>query len=417
MSEGGFEFAQGNLRKLLAFPRYAAGGIRGRLSRRDPKLWVLGSAFGPADGALAFYRAAAALPDPPRLVWLSRTPDEARAAAALGIHEVVDRDSSEGYRTTLRAGLAVVTHGFGDVNRYAISGAVIMQLWHGAPLKKLHADSPAVTTLGGLERFPGVGALLRAAYRYGTSRISLLPTSSEFFVPFLATAFHLLDGQVRVLGEPRADVLFAGSEDERTAASRAVLAPHIGELTGSRLVLYAPTWRDGAPDAGVPSEQQWRRIDELCERLDLVLLVRPHPLSVGEYNYRSPRIRLLTSEEQHESMPLLWGLDALITDYSSMIVYFAVTGRPLVLLAPDLDAYRQGRGLYVDYDWLSGGCWHTDWDQVVARLEELFTDPDAEARACAHSRELAATFHEWEDGHSAERVADAAAELVRTRFP
>jgi len=355
------------------------------------------------------------LPDPPRLVWLSRSPEEAERARAAGIDRVVDKDSREGYQLTLRAGLAAVTHGFGDVNRYGLSGAVIVQLWHGAPLKKLHADSPAVTSLGPLGRVPGLPRLMRAAYRRGTRRISLLPTCSGFFAPFLATAFDLTDGQVQVLGEPRGDVLFAGTEAERVAASRAVLAPHLDGFTDSRVVLYAPTWRDGDPDPGVPTEQQWLRIEELCERLDLVLLVRPHPLGVGEYNHASPRVRLLTAEQQPESMPLLWGLDALITDYSSMLVDFAVTGRPLLLLAPDLESYRASRGLYVDYPWLAGGSWSTDWDDVLDRLEAVLTDPEAAASASAHSRELASTFHEWTDGGSATRVARAAADLVRRR--
>ncbi|MCA0295958.1 MAG: CDP-glycerol glycerophosphotransferase family protein [Actinobacteria bacterium] len=416
MASGGFRFAQGNLGKLLGIPRYALGAVHARFTSRDPKLWVVGSNFGPADGALAFYRAAAALPDPPRLVWLSRSPEETERARAAGVGEVVDRDSSLGYRTTLTAGLAAVTHGFGDVNRYGLSGAVIVQLWHGAPLKKLHADSPAVTDVGGLGRIPGVRALMRTAYRRGTRRISLLPTGSGFFAPSLASALDLTDGQVQVLGEPRADVLFAGTPDERVAAARAVLAPHLGEFTGSRVVLYAPTWRDGDPDPGVPTDAQWRRIDAVCERLDLVLLVRPHPLGVGEYTYASPRVRLLTASAQPESMPLLWGLDALVTDYSSMLVDYVVTERPLVLLAPDLDSYRRTRGLYVDYAWLAGDGWSRDWDEVLDRLEALFTDEAAAASASEHSRELATRFHEWTDGRSARRVVEAAAVLVARRF-
>ena len=417
MSSGGFGFARGNLSKLLSAPRYVAGALRARWTERNPRLWVVGSAFGPADGALAFLRAAAALPDPPRLIWLSGSPAETVLAEAAGIAEVVDRDSTRGYHLTLRAGLAAVTHGFGDVNRYGLSGAVIVQLWHGAPLKKLHADSPAVTSLGGAERIPGVAALLRGAYRRGTRRISLFPTSSGFFVPFLASAFDLLGGQVQVLGEPRADVLFTGSEDERRAAARAVLAPHLGSFAGSRVVLYAPTWRDGDPDPGVPTELQWLRIAEVCERLDLVLLVRPHPLGVGEYTHSSPRVRLLTAADQPESMPFLWALDALVTDYSSMAVDYVVTGKPLLLLAPDLESYRRTRGLYVDYAWLAGGTWSTDWDQLLDRLEAVLEDPDAAATAAAHSRQLATRFHEWTDGDSAARVAQAAAKLVRQRFP
>ncbi|MGC3995927.1 MAG: CDP-glycerol glycerophosphotransferase family protein [Propionicimonas sp.] len=416
MSSGGFRFARGNLGKLLALPRYAWGALQARSSKRNPKLWVVGSAFGPADGALAFWRAAKALPDPPRLVWLSGSAEETAKARALGLHAVVDRDSAEAHRLTLRAGLVAVTHGFGDVDRYGVSGAVIVQLWHGAPVKKLHSDSPAVTSLGGLERVPGVAALMRRAYRTGTSRISLLPTASGFFAPFLASAFHLIRGEVKVLGEPRTDVLFTGTPEERGAASRALLAPHLGEHAGSRVVLYAPTWRDGDADPGVPTELQWLRIEELCERLDLVLLVRPHQLGVGEYNHSSSRVRLLTAQDQPESMPLLWGLHVLVTDYSSMLVDFVVTGRPLLLLAPDLDAYRASRGLYVDYGWLSGGRWSTDWDDVVDRLEALFTDPAAADAASAHSRELAARFHEWTDGRSAQRVAEEASALVAREF-
>ena len=414
MSSGGFGFARGNLSKLLSLPRYGAGALRARWVERDPQLWVVGSAFGPAEGALAFVRAAADLPQPPRVVWLSGSETEAAAARAAGITRVIDRDSSEGLAYTLKAGLAAVTHGFGDVNRYGLSGAVIVQLWHGAPLKKLHADSPAVTSLGGLERVPGVAALLRTAYRKGTRRISLMPTSSGYFVPFLASAFDLLGGQVQVLGEPRADLLFTGTQDARRAAARAVLAPHLGEFTGSRVVLYAPTWRDGDPDPGVPTELQWQRIQEVCEQLDVVLFVRPHPLGVGEYNHSSPRVRLLTAAVQPESMPLLWGLDALVTDYSSMAVDYVVTGGPLLLLAPDLESYKRTRGLYVDYAWLAGGSWSTDWDQVLDRLEAVFTDPEAAADAAAHSKELATRFHEWTDGRSAVRVVEAAAGLVET---
>lgn len=417
MSSGGFGFAKGNLRKLLSLPRYASGALNARWVERDPRLWVVGSAFGPSEGALAFVRAAAALPDPPVVVWLSGSASETAAAQAAGLARVVDRDSSDGYRLTLKAGLAAVTHGFGDVNRYGLSGAVIVQLWHGAPLKKLHADSPAVTSLGGLERVPGVAALLRTAYRKGTRRISLVPTSSGYFVPFLASAFDLLGGQVQVLGEPRADLLFTGSEESRRAAARAVLAPHLGEFADSRVVLYAPTWRDGDPDPGVPTERQWQRIQEVCERLNLVLFVRPHPLGVGEYNHSAPRVRLLTAAMQPESMPLLWGLDALVTDYSSMAVDYVVTGGPLLLLAPDLESYQRTRGLYVDYSWLAGGACSTDWDQVLDRIEAVFTDPDAAAKAAAHSRELAARFHEWTDGLSAARVVDAASALLQRRFP
>ncbi|MCW5954752.1 MAG: hypothetical protein KIT69_21060, partial [Propionibacteriaceae bacterium] len=80
MTAGDFSFAAGNLRQLLSAPRYLMGGLRARRATRDPQTWVIGSAFGVADGALAFARAALALPDPPRLIWLAGSEDEAAAA-------------------------------------------------------------------------------------------------------------------------------------------------------------------------------------------------------------------------------------------------------------------------------------------------------------------------------------------------
>ena len=414
-TSAGFSFARGNLSKLLATPRYLLGAVRARFTTRDPAVWVIGSAFGPVDGALAFARAARELPEPPRLVWLAGSAPEAARARRAGFEAVLDRDGEEGFAATLGAGVIAVTHGFGDVNRYGISGAVVVQLWHGAPLKKLHADSPAITNAGRLGRVPGMAQLLAWAYRRGTRQISLLPISSSFFAPFLQSAFNLNPQQIRVLGEPRTDVLFAGTLSDRLRAARALLDSRLGGLGDSRVLLYAPTWRDGEPDPSIPTHDQWQRIDSFCAEFDCVLVVRPHPLGVGDYTYRSPRVRILPASVQAESMPLLWGVDVLITDYSSMLVDYSVTGRPIVLLAPDLEHYRRTRGLYVDYEWLSGGRWNGSWDEVLDELRTLFMDPGHRAAAEAHSRGLAARFHEFSDGHGSRRVAEAAAALVTGR--
>lgn len=409
-----FTFASGNLRKVLSAPLYLIGRLASLRSRRDPALWVVGSAFGVADGALAFARAAEKLAPPPRLVWLGAGSEEVAAAKRAGFESYL-KSSVTGLRHTLDAGLIVVTHGFGDVNRYGVDGAVAVQLWHGAPLKKVQADSPAVFGAG-LGRLPGLAASVRWAYRRSTRRISLLPTSSPVFQPALMRAFALDESRVRVLGEPRSDSLFIRSEEERYTASRAVFARHLGDLGNRKVVLYAPTWRNGEPDPAVPCDAEWQLIEEFCERHDCLFVVRPHRLAVGDYTYRSDRVRLLTASDQMESMPLMWGLSALVTDYSSMLVDYVVTGQPLLLLAPDLEHYRATRGLNFDYNELAGGRVHRTWADVVDELDGLFSDPERLAAAQAHSRKLANRFHTHTDGRNSERVAAAAAALVALKF-
>ena len=406
-----FTFAKGNAAKLAALPRYASGSVRTRFRSRDPQVWAFGSAFGLADGALALLRAARRLQPSLRLVWLVGTEQQAVQARSLGI-EWVAKDSSAGFDTTAGAGVVAITHGFGDVNRFALGGATIAQLWHGSPLKKLHADSSAALALGPLSGVPAARTLMRQAYRRGTRRISVLPVAADTFVPWMCSAFDLSPQQGRVLGEPRTDVLFAGPPAGRRAAARDLLQRAVPGLGGRRVVLYAPTWRDGEPDPGIPTQRQWRRIDAWCEATDSVLLVRPHPLGVGSYTHNSRYVHLVPPTLLPESMPLLWGVDTLITDYSSMLFDFAVTGGPMVFLAPDLEHSAATRGLYPDYAQITGGRWRTDWDGVLDRLERLDAEPSALERARAHTARSAALAHRHTDGRSAHRVASHLLELT-----
>lgn len=408
---GPFTFAKGNAAKLAAVPRYATGGLRTRFRNRDAHLWAFGSAFGLADGALALLRAARRLDPSLRLVWLVGNEQQARRARSLGI-EWAAKDSRDGFEVTATARVVTITHGFGDVNRYAVGGATIAQLWHGSPLKKLHADSPAALSLGPLSRVPTAGGLMRRAYRMGTRRISLLPVAADEFVPSMCSAFDLTPQQVRVLGEPRTDVLFRGSPAGRRAAARELLERAVPGLAGRRAILYAPTWRDGEPDPGVPTERQWRRIDSWCAGTDSVLLIRPHPLGVGSYTHASRHVHLIPPSLLPESMPLLWGVDALVTDYSSVLFDFAVTGGPMVFLAPDLEHYGATRGLYLDYAQVTGGRWQQNWDGVLDALERLDNNTAVKDRALAHTAKVAALAHRHTDGRSAKRVAGYLLELT-----
>ncbi len=412
MGDSGFSFVRNNAARIAGLPRYAIGALRSTLTRRDPRLWVIGSHFGLRDGAWAFYQAARAADPGLRLIWLVSTEDQARQARERGV-EWCPRDTRAGFDWTLRAGVVALTHGFGDANRYGQSGAVIVQLWHGMPLKKLHADSPAIIDAGPLSRVPGASCLVKTMFQRGNSRISLLPVASPAFVGSMCSAFTLTPDQVRVTGEPRTDVLFTGSPDERRLAARALLESRLGPLGDRRVLLYAPTWRDGEADPSVPTPAQWQRIEDYLDQVDGLLIVRPHPLGVGDYTHTSDRVRLLTASQQPDSMPLLWGLDGLISDYSSMFFDAAATGMPLFFLAPDVEHYSQTRGLYIDYADFTDGAWEVTWDGVLDRLRRFDADADERARVLEHSKRLAARYHTHTDGRSATRVVARVQELLR----
>jgi CDP-glycerol glycerophosphotransferase len=403
----GFTFATGNAKKLFALPGYALGALASVLVPRRGDLWVFGSGPGVGEGALALYRTAKAdRPDRPML-WLARDDRDLAAARSLGIPAVL-KSSARGFWSTLRARVVVVTHGFGDANRYAIRGAFVVQLWHGIPLKLINLDSPATLRTRLLPDSTLVRRMLRLMYRTAARSIDLMPAASEVSAHRLRTAFDLDDRRVVVTGDPRDDVLLAGTEAERSAAARSLVFDRLGTApTDQRILLYAPTWRDGDVDPGIPSADEWRQIAAYLEATHSLLLVRPHPHGVGDYAAgpdASARIALFDSRLCTDVTPVLPAVDLLITDFSSIAFDFALAGRPIVFLAADVERYSASRGLYVPYESFSGGSEVATWPQVLQLVRGIDTDPAARARAVGHSESLAATHHAFRDGGNTGRV-------------
>jgi CDP-glycerol glycerophosphotransferase len=403
-----FTFGAGNARKVLRLPLYALGALATLVVPRTPRLWVFGSGIGVGEGALPLYRhARAALPESVRLVWLAGSTGELSAARALGL-DAEPRSGWRGFRLTLRARVLVVTHGFGDVNRFATRGGFVVQLWHGIPLKRLHLDSPAALRLSFLPNHRLVRSAVGRAYRVAGQGISLFPVASELVAPRIATAFGLPPSRVVVTGDPRDDVLLTGTADSRRVAARELLRAAIGELPASaRIVLSAPTWRDGAPDPGAPTTSEWKAIAAWLDRTDSVLLLRPHPLGKGDYAAgpaASERIRMLGSELLAEITPVLPAVDALITDYSSIAYDYSLVGGPIVFLAPDVEHYAKSRGLYLPYRAFSGGRQVSTWEHVLWALDDIAAVGPTAAANAAHVAWLRDEDFDLLDGRATERV-------------
>ncbi|MBM6400992.1 CDP-glycerol glycerophosphotransferase family protein [Phycicoccus sonneratiae] len=398
-------FARRNVEKVLWLPRYALGDLVTRLVPRRRDTWVVGSAYGVHDGARALVEELVARGRADRVTWLARSPREAADARALGVR-VLEHGSWAAFRAATRAAVVVLTHGYGDASRFGTGGALVVQLWHGSPLKRMHLDSPAAMRLPVVGDRGPVPRLLASMYRRGGQRIGLLPVSSTTVAPLMASALGADPQRVEVLGEPRADVLFRGTEEDRRRTARARVEAAVGDLGGRRVVLLAPTWRDGAADPVVPTPAEWAEIEQWLADHDAVLLVRPHPLAVGDWSYRSDAVRLLDAAGEPEVMRVLWATDAVVSDYSSVVLDAAVTGVPLVFLAPDLEQYTRRHGLYAPYEETTGGHVERSWAQALERLSATWPGGPAREAALAHTRALADRYHERRDGRAAARVVE-----------
>jgi CDP-glycerol glycerophosphotransferase len=401
-----FSFGTGNAAKLLRLPFYAAGRIGTAFVPRGRR-WVFGCGAGIGDGALALQQYAAAAGHD--TVWLTSSDREDRDAAALGIR-TVRKTSLRGWWATARAQVLVVTHGLGDVNRYGNGGGFVVQLWHGIPLKRIGLDSPATTQVPNV---PGASLLRRVVallYRSAARRIRVLPAASHRSRGRLESAFGLATGRVVVTGEPRVDVLSAGSPEWRRATASRRLTSVAGDVSeGTRVILYAPTWRDGAADPAVPSASEWVRVIQVLEENDAILLVRSHPLGEGGYAPPLPsrRVRMLGASVLADVTPVLPAVDVLITDYSSLAYDVGLLRMPVVFLAPDASEYARSRGFYGRLEDVAGVGASTEWAGVLDQLRALLSDSAAFDTASARSATLSAEMHAYRDGRNTHRVYQA----------
>ncbi len=398
-------FDRNNLRKVLRSPLLAVGAIASVFVPRGPERWVCASGIGYGEGAVALAHAARA--DGLRVTWLCRTEAGLVAARNAGFPASLNSGIA-GWWTTLRAGTVVVTHGLGDANPYALRGARIVQLWHGVPLKHLHRDAGVTYSL---PRFPGsrwAERMLRAGSERAYTRITHFVAASAESGRRLTSAFGLRPDQLLVTGDPRDDVLLQGEQDAKREDARAHLEHVLGARLEETVVLFAPTWRDGEPDPVVPTQAEWGMLERLAAELKLSIIIRPHPLAVGAYREgmgQRSALHMLEVTLQPDITPVLPAVDVLITDYSSIAYDFSLLGRPMLYLAPDLEAYAASRGFYEAIEVFCGGLPARSWSGVAEQLRSLAAVPsetlDASIR---HAKETAQRVHDFHDGRNTERV-------------
>lgn len=334
----------------------------------------------------AIHRKARELAPHLRAVWvLSRPP---RDGLPVGVQWV--RPNSARYWWMLgRAGFLVTNSDFGNpvVKR---RGQRWLQTHHGSPLKLMGFDQRGYpASCIGLD----FGRLLTSADQWDWG-LSSNPHSTEVW----DRVYHASAVQLE-LGYPRNDVYAtATAEDVRLARERLGLAPDVTVL------LYAPTHRDYRRGLQLDLD-----LAEFCRRLGpgFVVLARAHyfyganPV-LAELERRGV-VRDVSAEPAVE--PLCLAADALVTDYSSLVFDFANLNRPVVVHAPDWQAYRMSRGVY--FDLLSGRPGETP-GPVTRDLAQLVDTFRSGAWRDEHSLRLRAAFRErfcpWDDGRAAERV-------------
>jgi CDP-glycerol glycerophosphotransferase len=267
-------------------------------------------------------------------------------------------------------------------------GAIYLQTWHGTPLKRIHRSAlthPDDAVMDALDAEIG--------------RWDHLVSPSPAATGLLRSAFGYA-GHVLETGYPRNDALVGPD----AATRRTEVRRQLGIADGTTVVLYAPTYRDddlagGAGRLGLDPEA-------LVDRLGpghLLLLRRHYYLGHQRGVADTARVRDVSAHAEIADLHL--AADVLVTDYSSSLFDFAVTGKPIVLFAYDLEHYRDElRGFTLDLATEMPGPVVLETGALAEALSDL---PCLRGRWAERYAAFQQRFCHLEDGHASERVLDA----------
>jgi CDP-glycerol glycerophosphotransferase len=266
-----------------------------------------------------------------------------------------------------------------------------VQTWHGTPLKRIHYDVLLVPDgwLDYLDR--------------DIARWDVLLSPNAISTPRIRKAFGF-DGPIWETGLPRNDLLLSPDAGRVRAQVRAELGLGDDETA----VLYAPTWRD---------DEKYTTDGEIPLRLHLGALAEK--LSAGGDRHRVlARLHNLVTYRSHpETAPgvldvsyyrdvreLYLAADVLVTDYSSVMFDFALTGKPIVYYAYDMDLYRDKiRGFYFDLVPQAPGPVVATEDELV---DALLRRDELRDEYAERYRAFRQTYGHLEDGHATDRVLE-----------
>jgi CDP-ribitol ribitolphosphotransferase len=274
------------------------------------------------------------------------------------------------------------------------SGQRIIQLWHASGAFKTVGYS-RVGKPGGPSPF------WRRHKNYSHAIVS-----GHHDVPYYAEAFGIPEERVIPTGIPRMDRFF---DPAHAAASLAAARAAFPQIADRFVILFAPTFRGAGPRTARYDYERidWAALHAVCVAKDAVTIVKMHPFIQATAPIPDGlRDRLIdASRTTMDVNDLLFAVDLLITDYSSIVFEFSTQLKPMLFFAYDLDEYVASRDFYVPFEAFVPGRIARTFDEVIAAIQH--DDYEVEKVAAFRTRHF-----DHLDGGATDRVID---ELILRR--
>lgn len=244
--------------------------------------------------------------------------------------------------------------------------------------------------------------------------IATSPMTRKMF----ADLFGVSKGRVLITGQPRNDLMLIS----HTNAHR-IKNERLKDLSNfSQIIIWMPTFRRSEKGEGGHSKIDSivdniynitnfdiEKFNQILEANNTVCLVKSHYfITQNKTDSSNNNIIMINDNWIYERNLLLYELlactDALITDYSSVMIDYSLLDQPIFCIAEDLEEYKRSQGLYFDdyENWVPAKL-HQNQNSFMEDIENFLAKGiDAEV---IKRRDIRDKYYEHIDFYASERIA------------
>tara|TARA_B100000945_G_scaffold317698_1_gene321054 strand:- start:3840 stop:5090 length:1251 start_codon:yes stop_codon:yes gene_type:complete len=356
---------------ILFYPMYLLSTIWPRSS----KIWIFGAWYGKnySDNPAYIYEYIVDKKLDIIPIWLTQNKNVIKTLRKKGFR-VYSTFSIQGFWYALKGAVTFINCGYEDVNKYCIKKSIVVQLWHGVPLKKIKNDDEINNNLNNFLIF--ARKIFFKIFPFFDEKYDILISSGKITTQRYMTAFRLSRSKIFETGFPRSDII----KSEKLSLNKDQIMNYKSNNI-HKLILYAPTHRaEGKSHFNIFSDYNLVDFNKFLKDNHSLLFIKLHFYEDYE------KIMIMIENQSNivilnnniDINRILFNMDILITDYSSVFYDYLILDRPIIFTPFDIDEYQtHDRELYVDYNQEVPGPVCLDWGDVKLELKKLFNQNDS----------------------------------------
>lgn len=285
-------------------------------------------------------------------------------------YKVVKRKSLAGAYIMCRAKYVFFSAYVSEVNHWLTSGAKLVNLWHGLPLKKIEFDIDsgflAEKYAKKMTKTRFIKQLFNpSAYR----RFDLMFAPSKKMQEIFSSAFRISSDKLVNCGSPRTDQFFTPEKFKNMSQ----YPEWVNETIASdkKIFIYMPTFRDVGGEFFSSDNFNFELLQETMEAQNGEFWIKAHPAAVSENIKIDHLSRTKMLPSNIDMYPLLESSHALITDYSSIYIDYLLLDKPIYFYCFDLEHYLTTcRSMYFEYEDTTPGLKAKTFEELITGLDE-----------------------------------------------